>query len=347
MASQAQRNAILITGGTGFLGQYLVRDFLEAGYRVAVLCRKSSPRHVLAGLDVEFFEGDLTEARGLDKALQAARERLGAFDVIHNAALISYRRVDEGALHEVNVEGVRRVLEACERVGVSKLVHVSSIVAVGHSPGGQAIDEDAPFHSRDLPVAYVQTKRAGEELALAAPKALDVRVVNPGAIFGPVDEGSNSARFLQGMAQGKLGRWAPPGGMAVVGVWDCARGVRLAYERGRDRRRYLLTESYVNSRELFAVVGQTILGRDPVRARLPRWMWGALRGLVSAVSLVREPVMTTPQAMRMLSVEFHGLGDRARAELGWLPQPFPEVMERTVRELRERGLLPPATPPGS
>jgi dihydroflavonol-4-reductase len=191
-----------------------------------------------------------------------------------------------------------------------------------------------------LNVAYVETKRQGEKLALRAPSELQVRVVNPGAIFGPVQENSNSARFLVGMAQGKIGAWAPPGGMAVVGVRDCARGVRLALEMGETGRRYLLTDSYLSSRQLFAAVGHALADRDPVKGTFPRWLWRLLGHGLSLVSLVREPKLTTPQAMRMLGVPFDASGERARKELGWKPRPFGEVLEWTVREMRNMGILP-------
>ncbi len=331
---------ILITGGTGFLGRYLVREFLEAGHPVGVLCRAGSPREVLQGLPVRFWEADVTDSAAVQAAMQAVGSTWKSWQLIHNAALISYRRRDAAALQAVNVDGVHLVLTAARAAGAERCVHVSSVVAVGISPGGRAIDESFAFNAGDFPVDYVRTKRAGEERALAMAPTWDVRVVNPGAIFGPVQANSNSARFLQGIASGQIGRWAPPGGMAVVGVWDVARGIRLALERGRSGQRYILTESYLNSRQLFALVGQAILGADPGRGTLPRPLWHALRLAVQAVSWVREPVMTTPQAMRMLGVEFHQSAQRARQELGWQPEPFARVIERTVATLRDEGLLP-------
>ncbi|MDF1839054.1 MAG: SDR family oxidoreductase, partial [Planctomycetota bacterium] len=237
-------------------------------------------------------------------------------------------------------QGVRHVIQASLKAGVSRVVHVSSIVAIGYSAGNVPRVEGDPFNAGDLRVAYVDTKREGEQIALQAPEALQVRVVNPGAIFGPVQANSNSARFLQGMAQGNIGSFAPPGGMAVVGVRDCARGVRLALEVGRAGRRYALTESYLSNRELFAAVGERLVGRDPVRAVVPAWAWNALGWGLSLVSVVREPRLTSPQAMRMLGVAFDTESQRARAELGWKPRPFGDVLDWTIREMRQAKILP-------
>ena len=335
-----QNDRVLISGGTGFLGQYLVRDFLDAGYGVTVLCRGSSNRSVLAGLPVEFVEANIEDRDATMTALKEACERWGPHAMVHNAALISYRTRDRKALQDANVQGVGNVLHACKQAGMQRLLHVSSVVTIGVSKDAQAIDEDAPFNAQDLNVDYVRTKRAGECLALEPHPDLSVTVVNPGAIFGPVNLDSNSGRFLLGMAQGKIGKLAPPGGMAAVGVWDCARGTRLALEEGAPGERYILSESYLSSRELFALVGQTLHGRDPVWAGIPRPLWALLRGAVGALSLLREPLMTTPQALRMLAESFHTSGDKARRELGWQPEPMTAVLQRTVTSMRASGDLP-------
>ncbi|MCA9002143.1 MAG: SDR family oxidoreductase, partial [Planctomycetes bacterium] len=307
-----------------------------------VLCRPTSNRSGLESMVSRFHVADLGDAEAMGRALHSARAHADSesLQVVHNAALISYARRDRTRLQVANVEGVRNLLEASLAAGVQRIVHVSSIVTSGFAEGGVARVEGDECNARSLAVDYVETKLAGEGLVLDAPDSLNVRVVQPGAIFGPVEAGSNSARFLVGMAQGKIGALAPPGGMAVVGVRDCARGVRLALERGRSGERYLLTESYLSNRELFREVGLRLVGRDPVRAVVPRPLWRCLGAAVRALSIVHEPKFTTPQAMRMLGVEFNASGGRARRELGWDPKPFGQVLDWTLGEMRRRGLLP-------
>ena len=335
---------ICITGGTGFLGRFLVRDFTEAGYVVHVICRSTSDRSVLDGCEVHFHVADLSDPAGLTRALESAQSLAQSAPVwlVHNAALISYATCDRNALEQANVEGVRNILKASLSAGVVRVVHVSSIVAIGFAEGGVPRLESDPFNAACLNVGYVDSKQRGERLALEAPSELQVRVVNPGAVFGPVQENSNSARFLQGMSQGKIGLLAPPGGMAVVGVRDCARGVRLALELGQAGRRYGLTEGYLSSRQLFAAVGQRLAGRDPVKAVIPKWLWRTAGWGLSMVSILREPKLTSPQAMRMLGVAFDTDSQRARTELGWQPRPLGEVLDWTIREMRRLGGLPEA-----
>ncbi len=291
---------------------------------------------------VHWYVADILDDAAVRSGLNQARQMAGAAAlwVVHNAALISYAKRDAQTLFDTNVSGVANVLRASELAGVSRFVHVSSIVTIGFASGEEPYTETSPFNADALRVPYVNTKRLGEELALNAPGELRVRVVNPGAIFGPVQENSNSARFLQGMARGQIGTLAPPGGMAVVGVWDCARGTRLALERGQAGRRYVLAESYVPSRQLFAEVGQRLVGRDPVKLVLARWLWKSMGLGLSLVSLIKEPRLTSPAAMRMLGVAFNATGERARVELEWKPVRFGEVLDLTIREMRSAGILP-------
>ena len=182
------------------------------------------------------------------------------------------------------------------------------------------------------------TKREAEELALAAATTLDVTVVNPSAIFGPVHREANFLTFLRRVADGRVGPLAPPGGLSVVGVQDTARGVALALERGVAGRRYILTESNHSLRDLLSMVAVR-LGRRPVRGSVPRPLWPLVGLGARAVDSVRPLEVATPQALRMLGVNFFFDSSRARRELGWEPEPFPSVLDRTLSALRASGLL--------
>ena len=339
---------ILVTGGTGFVGIALVRELAEHGYEVHVLARPSADRSTLADVPVQWHAGDLLDAASIERALAAvAACASGAGSagpwLVHNAAVISYRTRDAALQRDVNVEGTRRVLEAARRTGVARAVHVSSIVAVGFSSSGETLDEDAPWNGAKLGLDYVTTKRAAEELALAAAGELDLRVVNPGAIFGPSPRPANTARFLQKIAAGALGPIAPPGVMSLVSLRDVATGIRLALERGRAGRRYLLCESYLSMKDLFRRV-QAMLGLRPTRFALPRSLWSAAVAATRVVDAVRPLELMTPQALKALGVEWRFTGARARSELGWTPAPFEAVLAETLEHL---GLTGAADPRGT
>ncbi len=336
---------VLVTGGTGFVGIALVRELTEHGYEVHVLARPSADRSVLADLPVQWHAGDLLDAASIERALEAVAACAGGAGpwLVHNAAVISYRTRDAALQREVNVEGTRRVLRAARKMGVTRAVHVSSVVAVGFSSRGETLDEGAPWNGAQLGLDYVTTKRAAEELALAAAEELDLRVVNPGAIFGPSPRPANTARFLRKIAAGALGPIAPPGVMSPVGLRDVATGIRLALERGRAGRRYLLCESTLSMKDLFRRA-QALLELKPTRFALPRPLWSAAVAATRAVDAVRPLELTTPQALKALGVEWRFTGARARTELGWAPAPFEAVLTETLESL---GLTGAANPRGT
>lgn len=327
-----------MTGASGFVGTALVRRLCGLGSEVHALARGSARE----GHAVRWHASDLLDPASVGRAVAAvaarAAERGAQARVVHGAALISYRTRDAEEARRVNVEGTRILLEACRTAGVGRFCLVSSIVTVGCAPDARStLDESAPFDGRPR-AHYVATKRAAEDLALAAADECDVVVVNPGAIFGPSPRPSNTTRFLQRFVAGALGPFAPPGSLSVVGVEDVAEGIRLALLRGARGRRYLLTESCWTLRELFEVAAEA-LGRSPPRGTVPPALWLLVTAGAALVDRLRPLELTTPQSLRLLGVHYRGDSARARGELGWEPEPFRDVLSRTVTWMRAEGLI--------
>lgn len=324
---------VLLTGATGFLGAHLARRLAGGGRVVHALARSSSDRDELAGLKIVWHDGDLRDRDSIERALTAGRRAAedAPLDVVHCAALISYRTRDAKAQEEINVEGTRAVLAAARRVAIRRFLHISSVVAVGHSTDGEDLSEESPYNGTSLRVDYVRTKRAAEELVLAAAGDLDVVVANPGAIFGPAPPRSNSAFFLRRMAAGGV-PFVPPGTVGTVGVEDTADGCVRALERGGRGKRYLLSESNLGYLELSRLVAEICGTKPPIGAVAPM-AWKAGELAARAVDRLRPLERLTPQSMRMIGSHFRFDSSRARRELGWRPRPIREVLEETIRAL--------------
>jgi len=322
-----------LTGATGFLGQRVARQLAANGVRLHALAREGSDKQVLDGLSVVWHPGDLRDEGSLRSALKAASRFADGepLDIVHLGALISYRSRDSDLAWDINVEGTRRMLGAAMGTNVRRFLHTSSIVTVAHAEGSETTTEDAAFNGDELGVDYVDTKRAAEQQVLASCGELDCVVVNPGAIFGPATEHSNSAYFLRKAAAGDV-RIAPPGGVSVVGVDDAATGVVQALTRGRRGRRYLLCESNYSLRELLTLVAELAGARAP-RWTVPPALWATLRRTAALWDRSRPLERLTPQAIRMIGVHWRADARRAREELGWNPQPFPDVLREALREM--------------
>lgn len=207
--------ATLLTGATGLLGRYLLRDLLAAGHRVAVLVRDAAghtgaervgelmafgeealrrhlPRPVI-------LNGDLT-APGLGLG-PAERRWLSdqAGSVVHSAAYVAYRPTPEGEPWRTNVEGTRRLLELCSRLGIHEVHHVSTAFLCGDRQG--LVREDECDCGGGTANAYEQSKFAGEQLVRAFP-GIHATVYRPSVIVGDSGTGYTSTyhhfyRFLE------------------------------------------------------------------------------------------------------------------------------------------------------
>jgi UDP-glucose 4-epimerase len=156
---------LAVTGATGFLGRAVLRASAERGIEVRALVRRGSP----AVEGVEVVDGDLGDRAALDTLVD------GAGALIHLAALMGSR--DEKALESVNVQGTRNVLEAAERGGVGRFVHVSSVAA------------GRPGHG-----AYSRSKARGEEVVQAG--AIPWVIVRPPVMIGPGSQVESALRGL-------------------------------------------------------------------------------------------------------------------------------------------------------
>jgi nucleoside-diphosphate-sugar epimerase len=171
---------VCVTGGTGFIGNALVRRLLSEGDTVRALARPSPRADALEALGAEVIRGDLSDAQAIERAVA------GAEAVYHIAAKVtgpwSTKDIATGLSQTQNV------FEACIRRSVSHVVHVSSIAVYGLVKSGEVITESTPFdpvpHKRDI---YAQSKIATDQYALAIGQKtkLAVTILRPGVVYGP------------------------------------------------------------------------------------------------------------------------------------------------------------------
>lgn len=257
---------VLVTGATGYLGGHVVRAALARAHRVRALVRPGRERRWLEELGVACFEGDLCDEPSLLAALR------GAEGLVHCAARLgAWSRQDEEQ-RRVNVEGTSALLRAAGRRGLARIVHVSSVVAVGARRDPTPLDEQFPWPGRAGPrLHYATTKREAEERVLAAVRqGLPALVVNPAAMLGPRADGKPRGG-LAAQARSARARVAP-GGSSFADVEDVARGCLAALERGRVGERYLLGGHNLSWLELQRLLAERA-GAAP-----PRGTHSALRG---------------------------------------------------------------------
>jgi nucleoside-diphosphate-sugar epimerase len=171
---------VCVTGGTGFLGGFLLRDLLAKGTTVRVLARPSSRADALAASGVEIVRGDLGDSESISQAVR------GADIVYHLAAKVGAAALKD--YFETNVAGTERVLAACAQQGVGQFVYASSLAVYGPVEAGARIDEGTAFDDKpELRDPYSQSKIAADRLvsSFARRTGLPTVILREGIIFGP------------------------------------------------------------------------------------------------------------------------------------------------------------------
>jgi dihydroflavonol-4-reductase len=321
----------LVTGATGLVGNNLVRMLIGQGRSVRVLVRRTSAvgDKAFAGLPLTQVAGGLDDERALQGAVD------GATCVIHSAAMVHCGWKHLAEMREVNTEGTRRIARAARRAG-ARLVHVSSVDAIGLRPDGSPADEDTP--PGGMPECpYVVTKREAEAAVLAeVTKGLDAVIVNPVYMIGPWDWKPSSGRMLLEVGAGK-GLFAPPGSNDFVDVRDVAAGILAALARGQTGRRYILGGhglSYLDAWRVFARAA----GRMQPLGMAPRAIirTAGLVGDLAAAMLGREPDINSA-ATRMSMLAHNFSCRRAEQELGYHYRPFEETVQDAWKWFVTRG----------
>lgn len=324
---------VLVTGANGFLGSWLCRRLQNDGHQVFALVRPSSDLSELEGLRYEKIFGDVTDRASLDRAFQ------GMDAVFHLAGLIAYKRSELARMRKINVEGTRNVVEACLATKVPRLVHLSSITAVGAGFSPNEIQtEESKYNIANLHLGYFDTKHEAEKIVLgAASKGLDAVVLNPGTIYGPGDAKKGSRSTQLKVARGKFPFYTP-GGVNVIHVEDAVDGIVRGWQQGRKGERYLLGSENITIKNLFEMIA--------AEAGVPAPKWKLPRAALFAVGRFGD-LKEQLGGKASVSVEnawsstlYHYLDNsKAKRELGLNPRPAREAIRASVGWMKDHGLL--------
>ena len=228
----------LVTGANGFIGAHVVRAALDAGAEVRAMVRLGSDRRSLDGLPIEIIHGDLSDPASLAAALT------GVDTLFNVAARYDLSRRARADAYRANVDGTRNLMLAALRAQVDRVVHTSSVAAIGppHDPAHPA-DETQWATVEDAPGPYEATKILSERLVqeLVDSERLQAVCVLPTAPIGPLDlKPTPTGRLIRDAANGSMPAYIRTAGLNVVHVRDVAAGHVKAATIGRSGERYIL-----------------------------------------------------------------------------------------------------------
>ena len=324
----------LVTGGTGFVGAHVVRALLARGRSVRCLVRASSRRRNLEGLDVETVTGDVTDPASLPPALA------GVETVYHCAADYRLYAADPRTLYASNVAGTENVLRAASESGARRVVHTSSVGALGLSENGSPADETTPVTVASMIGHYKRSKFEAERVAERwGAKGLPVIIVNPSTPVGELDvRPTPTGQMIVDFLNRRMPAYVETG-LNLVDARDVAEGHVLAAERGRTGEKYILGNRNMTLKEILDALSQ-LTGLSSPGLRLPHWIPLAAAAADTLAARVTGRVPRVPlEGVRMSRHRMFFNSSKAVRELGLPQTPVEEALARAVAWFRENGYV--------
>jgi nucleoside-diphosphate-sugar epimerase len=317
-----------ITGATGFVGGHVVEACAGRGFQVRALARPGSDTALLKRSHATLIAGDLDEKTAIRQAVE------GVDYVVHCAAKVG----DWGPVEDyrqVNVEGLRHLLDACAGRPLNRFVHLSSlgVYAARHHYG---TDETEPLPERHMD-GYTQTKVESEKLALDYCRARQVPVVvlRPGFIYGPRDR-TVLPRLIENLRNGVV-RYLGNGSRALntIYVGNLVDAVLLALEKpGIEGQVFNLTDGEAVSKRRFIEAVADGVGVPRPAGKVPLWIARIAAWWMERRARRRgdpQPPRLTQGRLKFLGLNLDFSIAKAKRELGYAPRvSFDEGMRQTV-----------------
>jgi len=325
----------LVTGASGFVGSAVARKLTRSGHRVRALVRAGSPRFHLAGLDLEFVEGDIRDRQSVRRAVGGIRY------LFHVAADYRLWARERDEIFNNNVEGTRIVMEEARGAGVERVVYTSSVATLALRGDGSPADETSALSAEAGIGTYKRSKIAAERLveAMVANEALPAVIVNPSTPIGPCDvRPTPTGRIVVEAARGRIPAFVDTG-LNLVHVDDVADGHLAALTRGAVGERYILGGQNVPFADMLAEIAR-LTGRRPPRLRIPHAAAIPIACVAEAAAWFtgREPFATL-DGLRMSEHRMFFTAAKAERDLGFRARPYQEALGDAIKWFGANGYL--------
>jgi len=318
---------VLVTGGSGFIGQHLVSALVERGRHVRVLDIRSPSS---APPEVEYVRGSVLDPGLVEHCVRNVDQ------VYHLAGLPGMWMPRKADFHAVNCCGTEIVISAARKHGVERLLHCSTeSILFRCSPSNNLAGEDPLLSADEMPGPYTRSKMLAEQLAVqAARSGFPVVIGTPTMPIGPHDRNlTPPTAMLRHFLTGRLQLYLDFI-VNLVDVRDVAAGLVLTMERGRVGHRYLLGGESMPLKKILGLMAAISGGRHvhiPVRGAVAKTAAAALEFIADHVT--RRPPSGTAEGVR-IALRATALSiDKAQRELGYAPSPIEPALRDTIAHL--------------
>lgn len=292
---------VLVTGGTGFLGAYIIKELVEKGYAVRAIRRSTSlpffiPSHILD--KVEWVNGDILDVVSLAEAME------GMDAVIHAAAKVSFQSKERKELLKINIEGTANVVNMALESNIRRFVHISSVAAIGRTANGETITEEKKWQAGNMHTMYAISKYHAEtEVWRGAAEGLNVVILNPSTVLGYGDWSTTSCAIFKNVY--KEFPWYTSGINGFVGVEDVARATVMLMESDQSNQRFIINSDNWSFQQLLNTIADGFGKKRPQKEATPflggiAWRMEKLKSLFSG----KKPLLTRQSARVAHSITY-------------------------------------------
>lgn len=330
---------ILITGGTGFLGAYIIKNLVEGGHAVRAIRRSSTlpffiNKHIWA--KVEWVDGDVLDVVSLQEAMQ------GIDAVVHAAAIVSFVKGKRKEMYAVNIEGTANVVNAALENNVRRLLHVSSVAALGRTTKASTVTEEKPWEESKNNTHYAITKHHAEMHAWRGfAEGLEGVIINPSTILGFGNWHQSSCAIFKNAY--KNFPWYTKGVNGFVGVEDAAEAAVRLLLSDVNERRFIVNAENRSFQSLFNAMAKGFGKKAPHRYASPAlsevaWRIEGVKSLFTG----RKPLLSKETAKVAHSQTSFGNGALLAALPGFGFTPLDTVINKACGQYEtalKEGLL--------
>lgn len=319
---------ILVTGGTGFIGSYLIRHLLAAGYQNIVATKRPASRMDLVETvrhKVRWIDADVLDLPALEEAFDAIDY------VFHCAAIVAFDIRADQKMMQINEDGTANIVNLSAAKGVKKLVHVSSIAAIGRSKDGVHIDEKTSWETSKLNTRYAVSKYLAEmQVWRGIAEGLNAAIVNPAIVLGSGFWEEGSAHIFKTVFDGFP--FYPTGATGFVDVRDVVRFMAQLMESDVSGERFILSGANLSHQQLFEKIAAAF-GKKP-----PRWRANAFframawRGAALVAFFTGKPSLITRETVRTSANRFFYENAKSKSVFNFEYTPIDQTIEQTAAQ---------------
>ena len=325
-----ENKKVLVTGAAGFLGSYLVRLLLQKGYKIRGLKRPTSSFELLADVHelVEWVDADILDMVGMENAFE------GITHVCHCAASVSFHPRDVKQMHKTNVEGTANIVNLCLENKIKKLIHISSIAALGRSKDRLDLDEKCQWVQSKDNTNYALTKfLAEQEVWRGVAEGLQAVIISPSVIVGSRTWDKGMAGFFNKIDKGL--KVCPTGQSGFVDVRDVAIFIEMMIQQDTTDERFILNAVNLKHRDFFGLIAEALNVTPPNIMVGPFLIEVAWRVEWLKEKLLGTKPIATKESARASVTNFKYHNEKSLKVPGFSYLPFSQTISETAIQYAE------------